>query len=114
MSYRNQARARDAGQAYLRGHKRAIRDCLKRAETRIACLRDQPETILGYAVLEGRTLQYIFVKRDFRGEGLARSLIADLLDGQPVTYTHRAWRAAPASWAHNPYSLFFGPSDSEA
>lgn len=116
MSYRNQTRARDAGPAYLRGHKRAIRECLARPHvaTRIACLQEQPDTILGYSVIEGRCCHYIFVKRDFRGEGLARSLIRDLLDGQPATYSHRGWKAAPAAWSYSPYSLFFGEDARDA
>ena len=112
MSYRNQARARDAGRAYLRGHKRAVRECLKRAGVRVACLEQKPSVIVGYAVIEASdapVIHYIFCKREFRGAGIAKGIIADLIDRSDVVYTHKAFRSAPPSWIYDPYQFHLGP-----
>ena len=46
-------------------------------EITVACLKDDPEVILGYAVLSKnpRTLHYVFVKKQWRSIGIAKGLI---------------------------------------
>ena len=45
---------------------------------RIASLAEDPDVILGYAVLTGEKLHWVFVKRRWRGIGLATDLVAQL------------------------------------
>jgi len=44
----------------------------------VACLKDDPEVILGYAVqtLDGSTVHWCFVKKSWRNIGLAKNLIS--------------------------------------
>lgn len=43
---------------------------------KVACLKDDPEVILGYAILGDSTrLHYVFVKKAWRGIGIAKSLV---------------------------------------
>lgn len=42
---------------------------------RVACLKDDPEVILGYSVSKGDRLDWIFVKKAWRAIGVAKSLL---------------------------------------
>lgn len=44
-------------------------------EIKIACLVDDPDVILGFSVLRGPVLNFVFVKPDWRGIGIARDLV---------------------------------------
>lgn len=44
------------------------------AEIRIACMEDDPFTILGYCITNHEMLQFIYVKQMFRKHGIARLL----------------------------------------
>lgn len=44
-------------------------------EIKIACLKEDPSVILGYAVYSGKRLDWLFVKKAWRGIGIARMLI---------------------------------------
>jgi len=79
---------------------RAIRRLLDRAECRVACDADDPDTIVGFAAFTGDELHYCYTKKDFRGIGVARQL----LEGAPITaYTCRSNNARPpAGWAYRP------------
>lgn len=71
---------------------------------RVLAPADEPSAILGWACVVGVTLHYVFVKRDFRGLGLARMLLED---ARIAVYTHRPVNMRDAKWAHewifNPY-----------
>lgn len=43
----------------------------------VACLKEDPEIILGYAVVSGdeKVLHWVFVKKSWRGIGIAKSLV---------------------------------------
>jgi hypothetical protein len=48
-------------------------------KVRIACIKDAPEVILGYAVFTGDLhLEWIFVKQQFRGKKIAKFLTVNL------------------------------------
>lgn len=42
---------------------------------KVACLKDDPEVILGYTVYKGPRLDWVFVKKAWRKIGIAKSLI---------------------------------------
>lgn len=55
---------------------------LDTAEIRVACLKDDPEVILGYALINAPdTVHFVFIKKAFRGIGIAKSLV-------PLTVTN--------------------------
>lgn len=81
---------------------------LERGRLRIAHDLVDPGTLLGFAAFEqlktGLALHYVLVRRDFRGQRIAR----ELLVGEPVrSYTHkpRNFRGAPAGWTFNPWAF---------
>lgn len=52
-----------------------IRDILRIADVKIACLEDDPTTIIGYCVLQNTHLYWIYVKPDYRLQGIAKLLV---------------------------------------
>ena len=86
---------REQGPHYVSEQKGLIRDILSRptTELRVACVLEDIDAILGYAVVglvcdpEPRAY-YAYTKAEARRLGIARALLADLLD-KPVCYTHR-------------------------
>lgn len=51
-------------------------------QVKVACLQDDPEVILGYAVLgiEGRRVHWVFVKKAWRTIGIAKKLVPEKVD----------------------------------
>jgi len=51
-------------------------------QVKVACLHDDPEVILGYAVLgtEGRRVHWVFVKKAWRTIGIAKKLVPEKVD----------------------------------
>ncbi len=47
----------------------------KTINIRVACLKDDPTVILGYAIFEGDTLHWVFIKKSWRNIGLAKDLV---------------------------------------
>lgn len=43
----------------------------------VACLKDDPEVVLGYSILsnEAKCLHWVYVKKNWRGIGLAKDLV---------------------------------------
>lgn len=63
--------------SYFRNYHNAIEAILSRPDThiKVACLRDDPSTILGYAVLgKDGLVHYVHVKQAFRRFGIAGEL----------------------------------------
>jgi hypothetical protein len=105
LSYRPSAVARDAGGAYIRGQKAKIRRLLSRANILVACLPEDPETILGWSATEATVVHFVYVKREFRRLGIASSLLSPFL-GEATTYTHRTPCVSsfiPSHWNYDPY-----------
>ena len=55
---------------------RAIRSTLKEPDVtvKVACEKKQPLFILGYSVLQGNSLLWVYVKGEFRKQGIATAL----------------------------------------
>ena len=66
---------------FMTNYHKVIEYILKNPKTtiKVACLKDDPEVILGYAILGNNetTLHYVFVKNAWRKIGLAKLLIPD-------------------------------------
>ena len=66
--------------AYFKHQHRVIEKILEddfEALIRIACLKDSPDVILGYSVFRNDQLHLVFVKRSWRGIGLAKDLVPE-------------------------------------
>ena len=77
---------------------------LPRCRVRVAYDMKDEGTLVGWAVLEGPTLHYVMVRRDFRRQGIARQLLAgeriEFFSAKPA-----AFRGAPAGWTYNPWAF---------
>ncbi len=63
---------------FMSNYHRALESCLQAPSVtiKVACLKDDPEVILGYAVLGANdTLHWVFVKSNWRGLGIAKALV---------------------------------------
>lgn len=71
---------------YFRFYQQVIESILGRPgiSIKIACLKEDPEVILGYSVSEKDVLHYIFVKTSWRRIGIANDLVPKNLS----TVTH--------------------------
>ncbi len=62
-----------------------LRD-LTKTVVKVASLKDDPSTIIGYSILSSdyQTIHFVYVKKDFRKMGVGRSLVPR----HPVAYSH--------------------------
>lgn len=61
--------------SFFREKNALIRDTLKSAIVKIACLEYDPLTIIGYSVATGTHLDFIYVKIEYRNKGIGRLLM---------------------------------------
>lgn len=69
---------------YFKTYRAVISKILPRSKIRIACLKEDPEVIIGYSVYEPDRIHWIYVKEDWRRIGLAK----DLLPEKMSSYSH--------------------------
>lgn len=67
--------------AYELEMKFVIARLFKTSEVLIACDTEDEDTLLGFASISGPTLNYVYVRKDFRNMGVARTL----LEGRDLT-----------------------------
>ena len=95
-------------QAYWNTYKDFIAALLGKPETvvRLATLADDPDVLLGFAVHRGPVLDYVFVHRDQRKNGIGSRLVPPGID----TITHLTkiglsiWGSKHGSWKFNPFA----------
>lgn len=61
--------------AFFKKMTKEIRDILRLATVRIACLEEDPGMIVGYSVSTGTHLDWIYVKVEYRLKGIGRMLM---------------------------------------
>lgn len=51
-------------------------------KVRVVALKDEPSVILGYAILskDDKTVHWVFVKKSWRGQGIARALLPSSIE----------------------------------
>ena len=72
---------------------RRIKNLLKHPDTdiQVACLKEDPDLIVGYAVKQAAHLEFIYVKQDYRSKGIGRLLAKGCQSfGEPTTPAARA------------------------
>ena len=60
---------------YFKAQTITIKEILKNAKVRIACMSDDPMTIIGYSVYTDKHLDFVYVKDDYRNKGIGRMLV---------------------------------------
>jgi ribosomal protein S18 acetylase RimI-like enzyme len=67
--------AGSAADGWFKRQTALIRDTLRGAKVKIACLEYDPLTIIGYSVATGSHLDFIYVKIEYRNQGIAKLLM---------------------------------------
>jgi hypothetical protein len=90
---------------YYRQYHRVIESILNApgVKVSVACLKESPDVILGYAVHRGDALHWVHVKKAWRGIGIAKSLAPPNL--KTVTHVNRLG----VSYVNNHPGLVFNP-----
>lgn len=66
--------------AFMKGYHKYIESMLTGATVSVACLRENPDVILGFSVSSGPVLHWVFVKPDWRKIGIARDLVPQYIE----------------------------------
>ena len=64
-----------------------IKQLLGTCEVRIASEADKPLLIIGYSVVNDNRLEFVYVKKDYRGVGVGRLLCSGIGEYQPMNLT---------------------------
>ncbi len=92
-----------------------VRDLLARSQIIVACLREEPDVVVGWAAIEGDALHYVLVKPRWRRLGVARWMLTDFA-ALPVVVTHRTSDSGrcpiPAAWVYRRFRIW--PPEKEA
>lgn len=81
---------------FFNDYRKVVDRLLDRSSVLVACVKDEPGTILGYLVHEPDQLHYVFVKGAFRRLGIGRGLFDKAFPGQHVIeFTHKTFSAIP-------------------
>lgn len=92
-----------------------VRDLLERSNVAVACLRDEPDTIIGWMAIEDDVLHYALVKQRWRRLGVATWMLTDLAS-LPIVFTHRTRDATkcpiPSGWVYRRFRIW--PATKEA
>lgn len=71
-------------------------------KVKIACLRSDPDVIIGYSVVEWRRLWWVYVKKAWREMGIAKKLVPDNIVS--CAYLTRLGKMLkPNAWEVDPY-----------
>lgn len=81
--------------AYYQTYDRFIKTLLQRPGTmvRIAALSDDLDVVLGFSMIEGDTLHYVYVQHEQRNKGIAKSLVPT-----PISTITHLTKAGASIW----------------
>jgi hypothetical protein len=93
---------------FMANYQKVLQSLLMRATVRVACLKEDPEVILGYSVTRttdaGETLDWIFVKSAWRRIGVAKSLLPNKISA--VTHMSKVGKSLkPKDAVYNPFLI---------
>jgi hypothetical protein len=89
---------------YFENYHKVLEAIFKRPETQIiiACLKEDEDVILAYAITEGQTLHWIFTKPVWRRMGLSRLILKESI--KAVSHLTRLGKSIkPREWRFNPF-----------
>lgn len=81
---------------------KVINALLMRSNVVVACLESDPDVILGYAVIEGSRLHWVYVKKHRRRMGIAASLIPASIT-EVSHLTDQGMASNKFNWKYNPF-----------
>lgn len=71
--------------------------------TKVACLKEDPSVILGYSLMSNETINFVFVKKSWRGIGIARDLIPSTIKSVSHLTKTGMSIAKKQGWDFNPF-----------
>lgn len=91
---------------YFETYHRILEKVLERPTTsiKVACFKDEPNVITGYAVYTNTTLHWVFVKTGWRRVGIAKRLVPASIT-QTTHLTSLGQNIKPSDWIFNPFAL---------
>lgn len=92
--------------AFMSSYEKVIKQLLIKPGTDVvvSCYKDDPEVILGYAIIENQTLHWAYVKDDWRRIGILKSILPS--DITHVTHlTDLGKQIKPKEWIFNPFLI---------
>jgi len=60
---------------FMENYKRVVESLLFKCQVNIACLKEDPSVIVGYSITTGNTLHWLYVKKSWRKQGVAKLLV---------------------------------------
>ena len=87
---------------YFDKYKLVVSALLAMATIKIACLSEDQDVVVGYAVYEGPVLHWVYVKKNWRKQGVARLLVPDNINTFSH-FTNVGWTARRLEWKFNPF-----------
>lgn len=94
--------------AYFQTYHRVLEQLLASPNStiKVACLKDDSDVILGYSVYKKNRLDWLFVKKAWRGIGIAKQLIPqDITVVTHLTTVGRSMLKKSPNIIFNPFSL---------
>lgn len=78
---------------------------MKHISMQVACLKEDEDVILGYAVYSERCIHWIYVKASYRKMGLAKRLVSESDFIECSHLTKLGLRIKPKTWKYNPFFM---------
>lgn len=89
-------------QVYHKNYHKVLEYLIPRSKIRCACLVDDGDVNIGFSVIEGHKLHWIYVKPSWRRNGIAKKLLVPEI--RTVTHLTRfAKIIKPHNWRFNPF-----------
>jgi hypothetical protein len=106
-SYRGSTSALIPESIYFDSQRRLINALLERCQITIAGFDEDPDTILGWACTSSSAIHYVWVRPQFRKQGIAKAMLAQFINA-PAVYTHKSYaiKKPPTLWSFDPYHAF--------
>lgn len=85
-----------------------VKRLVRTSNVRVACDRDDPDTLLGFAVIDAQNpalLHYVYVRKELRREGIGRALVRpdEVREHSFATDDFdRCFRPTERCWTHSP------------
>lgn len=91
---------------FFQAYEKYINHLLNRpnAVLRLAVLTDTPDVVLGFSLIEGDRLHYVFVQGEQRNRGIGRSLVP-----VPINSISHLTRIGISAWQHALPKAIFNP-----
>lgn len=65
-------------ESFFKHYSPIVAQLIRDKDVIVACLADEPDVILGYAIVSGAVLHYVFVKEAWRKQGIAKRMLDGL------------------------------------